>query len=452
VTRQRLAIAVQLVLFAGSLSVAALTSRASDWQPVGLLVLLAVMAIVGDLMAIEAKGIHLSAAGLALVLAMCFLGPGPAVAIGLLAIVVVAVMKPPPPALFLNNLATFATYPLIGGLLARIVNGGTGHSAQAFALGVFGVYWTTIGLNFGLIAGFRRMYLGGSLRGQVRTILVPTLPSEAAAAMLLLAFALAYRASGLVALAVLALALFAFQALTNALLLSQDRAEQLTVRSTELASLQIGVLAALVQTLSLRDKMTARHSAAVARYAKSIAQGIGCSPAEQELVHTAGLLHDIGKFIFPDRILFADRRLTEEDWAVVKKHPAQGARVVGRVSGYGPVAEIIHSHHERIDGDGYPAGLAGDDIPLPSRMISIADTYDVMTARDSYRDPVSSAEAIAELRRVSGTQLDGRLVEVFIRILHERGLGFQHTTDADFERELDFEARVAGFIEPPRAA
>src|SRR3954467_2210785 len=124
----------------------------------------------------------------------------------------------------------------------------------------------------------------------------------------------------------------------------------------------------MAQTLSLRDKMTRRHSAAVARYAKAIAEAIGCTEAEQELVHTAGLLHDIGKFIFPDRILFADRRLTDDDWAIVKKHPSQGAKVVGRVSGYGPVAEIILAHHERIDGGGYPNGLAGDDIPLLSRM------------------------------------------------------------------------------------
>src|SRR5206468_3279401 len=187
-------------------------------------------------------------------------------------------------------------------------------------------------------------------------------------------------------------------------------------------------------------------------YAKAIAMAIGCSEDEQELVHTAGLLHDIGKFIFPDSILFADRRLSDDDWQIVKKHPSQGARVVGRVSGYGPVADIIHAHHERIDGTGYPRGLTGDDIPPLSRMISIADTYDVMTARDSYRDPVSSAEAIAELRRVSDAQLDGRLVEVFIQILHERGIGFQHTTDADFERELNFEARVAGFLEAPAAS
>src|SRR3954453_2400410 len=206
--------------------------------------------------------------------------------------------------------------------------------------------------------------------------------------------------------------MFAFQYLTRALLLSQERAEQLAARTTELASLQVGVLTALVQTLSLRDKMTARHSAAVARYARAMAEAIGCTKQEQELVHTAGLLHDIGKFIFPDRILFADRRLSDDDWQIVKKHPGQGARVVGRVSGYGPVAEIIHAHHERIDGTGYPRGLAEAEIPILSRMISIADTYDVMTARDSYRDPVSSAEAVAELRRVSGKQLDGTLVEV----------------------------------------
>src|SRR4029079_2198096 len=130
-------------------------------------------------------------------------------------------------------------------------------------------------------------------------------------------------------------------------------------------------------------------------------------------------------------------RLTDDDWEIVKKHPSQGAKVVGRVSGYGPVADIILAHHERIDGGGYPKGLAGDEIPLLSRMISIADTYDVMTARDSYRDPVSSEEAIAELRRVSGAQLDGELVETFIGLLAERDLSFQHTTDSDFDAELD---------------
>jgi putative nucleotidyltransferase with HDIG domain len=448
VTRRNVAIGLQVFLLTGSLVATALTMRPGDWLPLPLFAVLLMLAVTSDLLAIEAKGLHLTGAGIAIVLAMAFLGPAPAVAIGLATIAVAALKGRPPLALLLTNVAIFVTYPFAIGILARLATDqGMEKHAGTFALFVFVVYWAAIFLNFGLIAAFRRLYVGVSLRAQVENILKPTLPSEAAAAMLVLAFALAYRSSGLVALVVLGLALFAFQALTGALLTSQDRAEQLEVRSTQLASLQVGVLAALVQTLSLRDKMTARHSAAVARYAKAIAGAIGCSEAEEELVHTAGLLHDIGKFIFPDRILFADRRLTDDDWVIVKKHPSQGAKVVGRVSGYGPVAEIILAHHERIDGGGYPNGLAGDEIPLLSRMISIADTYDVMTARDSYRDPVSHQEAIAELRRVSGEQLDGELVEVFIKILEQRGLSFQHTTDQDFERELKFEARIAGFLE-----
>jgi putative nucleotidyltransferase with HDIG domain len=261
--------------------------------------------------------------------------------------------------------------------------------------------------------------------------------------------ALTYAAVGFAALAGLILVLVMFQVLTRELLKSQERAERLAVqrqeledRTTQLASLQVGVLATLVQTLSLRDKMTARHSAAVARYSRAIARAHGCTKMEQELVHTAGLLHDIGKFIFPDRILFAEQRLTDEDWEIVKRHPTQGARLVSRVEGYGPVAEIIQSHHERIDGTGYPNGLRDQEIPLLSRMISIADTYDVMTARDSYRQPVPRSEAIAELRRVAGKQLDAELVEVFISLLGEENVAFRHATDADFEAELDFEARV----------
>ena len=93
-------------------------------------------------------------------------------------------------------------------------------------------------------------------------------------------------------------------------------------------------------------------------------------------------------------------------------------------------------------GTGYPRGLKGGEIPILSRMISIADTYDVMTARDSYRDPVSSFEAIQELRRVSGTQLDGHFVEAFIELLEGKDVEFRHGVDADFEEELRLEARI----------
>jgi putative nucleotidyltransferase with HDIG domain len=447
--RRTLAVA-QLALLASSLVVVVTTTHASDWQPTGLVVLLAGIAIASDAMAIETKALRLTGSFVALVLAMALLGPGPAVAIGLLTVIPDAIRLRSQPALVLANVSAYATFPLAGALAVRALHL-DGASDMDFALAVSVVFAGVNILNFFLIAVPMVALSGGSIWSAVRNIYVPILPSEALAAALAVGTAATYRAVGLPALVAILVALFLFQVLTRELLISQERAEQLEARSTQLASLQVGVLAALVQTLSLRDRMTARHSAAVARYARAIAEEVGCTTAEQELVHTAGLLHDIGKFAFPDRILLANRKLDDDDWKIVRTHPYQGARLVRRINGYGPVAEIILAHHERIDGRGYPRGLTGEQIPLLSRMISIADTYDVMTARDSYRDPVSQAEAIAELRRVSGAQLDGELVESFIRILERSGLQFQHTTDADFERELDFDARVRGYALPQAA-
>ncbi len=125
---------------------------------------------------------------------------------------------------------------------------------------------------------------------------------------------------------------------------------------------------------------------------------------------------------------------------------------MGRIEGYGPVAEIVHSHHERVDGRGYPAGLEGAEIPLGSRIIAVADTYDVMTSRDSYRRPVSSEAAIAELRRVSGSQLDLEVVEVFVAMVESGRVAFRHGDEADFERELAFERLVRDYARPRVAA
>lgn len=447
---RRTLVVAQIALLASSLAVVVATTRASDWQPVELVALLAVISVLSDQMAIETKALRLTGSFVALVLAMALLGPGPAVAIGLVTIAVDAVRLRTAPYFVFTNVVAYSTFPLVGGLAVRAL-GLDSTEGVNFALIVSAVFLAVNILNFLLIAIPLGHGKGRSIFSDFKSVYLPILPSEALAGALAVATAATYRAVGLPALVAVLIALFLFQVLTRELLISQDRAEQLEARSTQLASLQVGVLAALVQTLSLRDRMTARHSAAVARYARAIAEEVGCTTVEQELVHTAGLLHDIGKFAFPDRILLANRKLDDDDWKIVRTHPYQGARLVRRINGYGPVAEIILAHHERIDGRGYPRGLTGEQIPLLSRMISIADTYDVMTARDSYRDPVSQAEAIAELRRVSGAQLDGDLVEAFIRILERSDLQFQHTTDADFERELDFDARVRGYALPQAA-
>jgi putative nucleotidyltransferase with HDIG domain len=235
--------------------------------------------------------------------------------------------------------------------------------------------------------------------------------------------------------------------LTVALLRSEDRADQLEARSIQLASLQFGVLATLMNALSLRDRTTARHATAVARYAKSLAIEAGCDESEQEVIHTAGLLHDIGKFTWSDRVLHPEQ-LTDGDWEVIKRHPQDGATLVGKLDGYGPVADAILYHHERIDGGGYPAGLIGNEIPLASRIVAICSTYDRMTARESYHAPMTQEDAIAELRKIAGRQIDADLVELFITLIERDGEAIAGE-DADFETELAFERRVRHMAQPP---
>jgi putative nucleotidyltransferase with HDIG domain len=243
----------------------------------------------------------------------------------------------------------------------------------------------------------------------------------------------------------------------GALLQSQDRADELELRSRQLAGFQVALLSALVRTVDLRDRVTARHSAAVARYSREIAARAGLSPEDQEVVHTAGLLHDIGKFILPDSILKAGgRKLTDAEWAEFEKHPHEGARIVSQVDGYQPVGEIILAHHERIDGGGYPRGLRGDEIPVLARVIAVANVYDAMTARNAYRDSVSWREAVSRLRQAAGTELDPRFVEVFVDILENNGLAFRHAEDVDFETELALDERIRKIVQatpaPPELA
>ena len=160
-------------------------------------------------------------------------------------------------------------------------------------------------------------------------------------------------------MALLGVLVLVFQYLVGALLVSQERADELEVRARQLAGFQVALLSALLRTLDLRDRMTARHSAAVARYSREIAAQAGLSDEQQELVHSAGLLHDIGKFVLPDTILKSGRRkLSDEEWEEIKKHPYEGARIVSQIDGYQPIGEIILAHHERIDGKGYPRGLS----------------------------------------------------------------------------------------------
>ena len=419
-----------------------------DWALFGTLLAFAVFS---DMTSIETESsLKITASYLALITAIVFLGGTPAALMGAVSILISWFRFREGPHDLLINVLTFMTFPLLVGVgFQHLVDATQTTSGDlAFYVYVFGAFSCGILINFVMIAGDTSYVHRTPFFSMIRSVMIPLLPSELAAALMTVGVAYLYVQVGLAGVALFGIVLITFQYLLGALIKSQERARELELRSKQLASFQVGMLSAMLRTLDLRDQMTARHSAAVARYSRAIAQRAGYSRREEELVHIAALLHDIGKFILPDRILKANVPLTDEDWMLIRRHPQQGARVVSSLDGYGPVAEIILAHHERIDGKGYPRGLAGDDIPELSRIISVADTYDVMTARDSYRTPMSSHDAIVELRRVAGKQLDARFVEVFIELLEGKDVSFAHGEAADFEKELALESRIAETASP----
>ena len=447
---RRTLVAFQLAVLCVSALAAVLLSTSADWAPTSLFLLLLALALLSEPFRLDTKNFFVTTSFLSLVLAMTLLGPTPASAIGAAIMLVNALRRRAPLQPTLANVSTYAFFPLVGGTLFKLLDGRAPFEGNGidFVFLVLLVFLVTNAVNFLLIAVDVAIIDGQPVLRSLQNVYAPTLPVEFAVGLLTAGVAFVYQQEDLGALAMLAGVMLIFQYLLRTALNSLERKDQLEGRTRQLASLQVGLLSTVMQTLSLRDKMTARHSAAVARYSREIASELGLDERDQEVVHTAGLLHDIGKFIFPDSILFADTKLSKKDFEIIRRHPEQGARLVSRIEGYGPVAEIILAHHERVDGKGYPSGLVEKQIPLAARIISVADTYDVMTSRDSYRRPVTSREAIAELRSVSGAQLDGRVVETFIGLLKQRSVTFGHADDADFERELNFERRVADYAAP----
>jgi putative nucleotidyltransferase with HDIG domain len=441
------------VLLCLAVAIAGASASTANWD-IGLLVSLLVLSIAGDFLALAVHGrINISGSFLALVLAMVFLGGAPAALVGVVTILVGRLHWKEPRQAFLNNLVTYASFPLAVGLAFHALEDSTGLDPANgwFYAAVLGVFAVSLVLNFALIAAYNCALDGSSFRSKVRDVLVPVLPTEIVAAVLAIVVTYLYVHLGLKAIALFGLVIFYVQYLLGKLLLVEEHAAELEHRTSQLASFQLGLITALLHTLDLRDRMTARHSAAVSRYSREIARAAGYPEQAQDLVHTAALLHDIGKFAFPDHILKGESPLTEEDWDVIRAHPAEGARIVSKVEGYGPVGELILAHHERIDGLGYPRGLRGDRIPALARIIAVADTYDVMTARDSYRTPHTSEAAIAELRRVAGTQLDAHFVELLVQVLAGKNLSYKHGEDADFDAELALERRLHEFVSRPTA-
>jgi putative nucleotidyltransferase with HDIG domain len=443
-------IAGELVALAAAVAVAVLRLPWANWD-LALLGTLLGIAIASDLLRVQlpTRQLLVSASFMPIVTAAVFLGGAPAAVIAVLSIVGSWVKERYSWRGLLINLVNYAWFPLIAGIVFHSVTEAASVEAGSapFYLLVFGVFVLALAINFSVIAGYLSYVERSRFATKVRRGLLPVLPSELASALLTVGVTFAYVEVGTEGVALFGIFVLVFQYLVGALLLSQERADELELRAKQLAGFQVALLSALLRTLDLRDRMTARHSAAVARYSREIATKAGLSDEEQELVHSAGLLHDIGKFVLPDDILKSSRRrLGDVEWAQIHKHPLEGARIVSQIDGYAPIGDLILAHHERLDGTGYPRGLTADEIPEGAKIIAVADTYDAMTARDSYREPVSSQEAIFELRRVSGTQLDGRFVEAFIEVLKDKDIAYRQGQDVDFETELALDRRIHDYV------
>ncbi|MDP2673610.1 MAG: HD domain-containing phosphohydrolase [Dehalococcoidia bacterium] len=183
---------------------------------------------------------------------------------------------------------------------------------------------------------------------------------------------------------------------------------------------------ALAAALERKIRAASGQLGRSAWYAAKVAAEMGLGVGEQELVERAALLHDAGKLAVPDYVLQKPGGLSERERAMVKAHPEVGARIAARLPDMAAAASIIAHHHEHYDGSGYPDGLAGDDIPLGSRIILVSDAFDAMTTYRSYKSVISLQEALQELHRCSGQQFDRRVVDAFIAIVSRQGLNALH--------------------------
>jgi HD-GYP domain-containing protein (c-di-GMP phosphodiesterase class II) len=180
--------------------------------------------------------------------------------------------------------------------------------------------------------------------------------------------------------------------------------------------------AALARAVDMRSAMAGGHSDRVLSYASAIAERLGWSGPELARLRMAAMLHDVGKVGLPDSVLSKPGRLREEEFAQVKEHPVTGAQLVARVEGLDPIIPWIRYSHEHLDGSGYPEGLVGEEIPLASRILLVADAFDAMTTPRPYRAAVSPEEGLEELRRCAGTHFDRRCVDALAEHLREHAV------------------------------
>ncbi len=193
--------------------------------------------------------------------------------------------------------------------------------------------------------------------------------------------------------------------------------EEVQVKQTQLADLYLSTIKSLALAVDAKDQYTHQHILRVQRYAVAIAKHMGFEGDELEAVNTGALLHDIGKLGVPEHVLLKPGRLTEEEFAQIRKHPEIGAAILEPVEFPWPVIPVVKYHHEKWDGTGYPEGLKGEQIPLNARIMAVADVYDALTSSRSYRSAWTHERALNVICKDVGTHFDAVVVEAFKAVI-----------------------------------
>ena len=190
-------------------------------------------------------------------------------------------------------------------------------------------------------------------------------------------------------------------------------------KTRENENLFLHVVESLADAIDAKDNYTKGHSGRVAIYSKEIAKRYGYDEKHQEQIFMMGLLHDVGKIGVPDEVINKPGRLTDEEFAKIKKHPGIGGKILGNIKEMPSLVAGAKWHHERYDGKGYPEGLAGDDIPEEARIIAVADAYDAMTSTRSYRGALPVEVVRGEIEKGKGSQFDPKFADIMIEMIDE---------------------------------
>ena len=196
-----------------------------------------------------------------------------------------------------------------------------------------------------------------------------------------------------------------------------EQTKEIKEQQEKLKDMTLQITEALAGAIDAKDTYTSGHSKRVATYSREIAMRYCYSAEDQEAVFITGMLHDVGKIGIPNAIINKPGRLTDEEFDIIKTHPAIGAQILERITTIPFIATGAHWHHERYDGRGYPDNLAGEAIPEIARIIGVADAYDAMTSKRSYRDPLPQEVVRAEIEKGRGTQFDPVFADIMLDMI-----------------------------------